>query len=306
MSHHSTKTLLRFRSLAAGLWLSAVITSAFAQAPLTTAPNVSNLLTQCSANTPVVGNGAGVAPKCHTTGALGSAAFANTGTSGATIGLLNAANTWSALQTFNSGMLAATAPAFTGTITGTYTLGGTPSVPTTALTGALQAAQEPAHTGQMTNSAGSLATVVNSVTGTATNDNATAGNVGEYKETIVLQASQVALTAATPATAVTLSLPAGDWDVSAIGIFNPAGTTTFNYVSISLSLTTNVLDTTSGRFVQNPYPAGFNAGGVNVALPVPSYRFSFSTTTSVFLVLQSNFATSTMGGYGILKARRMR
>jgi len=95
----------------------------------------------------------------------GSAAFANTGTSGATIGLLNAANTYSAVQTFNSGMLAATAPAFTGTITGTYTLGGTPTIPTSGLNGTLQAAQEPAHTGDMTNTAGSLATTVTKING---------------------------------------------------------------------------------------------------------------------------------------------
>jgi hypothetical protein len=44
-------------------------------APNTTEPNVSNLLSQCSSNTPVVGNGSGSAPKCHASGALGSAAF---------------------------------------------------------------------------------------------------------------------------------------------------------------------------------------------------------------------------------------
>jgi hypothetical protein len=54
-------------------------------------------------------------------------------------------------------MVLSAAPTFSGTITGTYTLGGTPSVPTTGLTGVLQAAQEPAHTGDCTNSAGSLA-----------------------------------------------------------------------------------------------------------------------------------------------------
>lgn len=103
-------------------------------AQTTTKPNVSNTLSQCAPNAPVVGNGAGSAPICHPTGALGSAAFVNTGTSGGTLGLLNAANTWSALQTFNSAMLAATAPAFTGTITGTYTLGGTPTIPVSGLT----------------------------------------------------------------------------------------------------------------------------------------------------------------------------
>lgn len=70
------------------------------------------------------------------------------------------------------------------------------ATPTTTLTGTLQAAQEPAHTGDMTNSAGSLATTVlktngvaftagataaaGQLPGTATNDNASSGNVGEF------------------------------------------------------------------------------------------------------------------------------
>jgi hypothetical protein len=76
MSYRS-KTSLRFCLFAASLWLSGA--PAFAQ-PLTTQPNVSNLLSQCSANTPVVGNGSGVAPKCHASGALGALAFIAPGT----------------------------------------------------------------------------------------------------------------------------------------------------------------------------------------------------------------------------------
>ena len=48
---------------------------------------------------------------------------------------LGHANTWTNVQTFNSGDLSATAPAFAGTFTGTYTLGGTPSIPASGLTG---------------------------------------------------------------------------------------------------------------------------------------------------------------------------
>ncbi len=66
----------------------------------TTKPNISNTLSQCIANAPIVGNGSNVSPICHASGALGTAAFVNTGTSGATIGLLNTANTWSATQAF--------------------------------------------------------------------------------------------------------------------------------------------------------------------------------------------------------------
>lgn len=68
-------------------------------------------------------------------GTLGTAAFDNTGTSGATIPLLNGTNTWSAVNTFGSGDLSATAPSLSGTVTGTYTLGGTPTITAPTLSG---------------------------------------------------------------------------------------------------------------------------------------------------------------------------
>lgn len=49
-------------------------------APLTTKPDISNTLTQCLANVPAVGNGAGVGPICWATGALTSIAHVTSGT----------------------------------------------------------------------------------------------------------------------------------------------------------------------------------------------------------------------------------
>lgn len=114
--------------LIASLWLSAAL------AQTTTAPNTSNTVSPCSANTPLVGNGASVAPKCHASGALGTAAFANTGTSGATIGLLNTVNTWGATQAF-AAMTATTHNGLTiTTTTGTLTLANAKTVTHNATT----------------------------------------------------------------------------------------------------------------------------------------------------------------------------
>lgn len=103
-------------------FLLALLLAAPAFAQTTTKPNVSNTLSQCAPNAPLVGNGAGAAPICHPSGALGSAAFVSTGTSGGTLGLLNTANTYSATQAF----AALTATTFNGltvtTSTGTFTL----------------------------------------------------------------------------------------------------------------------------------------------------------------------------------------
>ena len=142
-------------------------------------------------------------------GTLGTAAFQNTGTSGATIPFLNGTNTWAGVNTFSStisgsingnaatvttnanltgpvasvgnstsiganqitsAMLNAdvfsTAHSWSGQQTFVAPVLGTPAsgnlinatgLPTTGLTGTLQAAQEPAHTGDVTNTAGSLA-----------------------------------------------------------------------------------------------------------------------------------------------------
>lgn len=90
---------LNFKKLMAPILFTFVLSTAFAT-PLTTKPDISNTLAQCLANVPIVGNGAGSSPICHATGALGTAAFANTGTSGATLGFLNTANTYLTTQTF--------------------------------------------------------------------------------------------------------------------------------------------------------------------------------------------------------------
>ena len=57
-------------------------------------------------------------------------------------------------------------------------------LPTTGLTGTLQAAQEPAHTGDMTNSAGSLATSVNSIGGKAVTLGGTLTTSGAFSTTL--------------------------------------------------------------------------------------------------------------------------
>lgn len=111
---------------AAFLWL-ALMACAHAQ-PLPTKPNTSNTVSQCASNVPLVGGGAGASSVCHASGALGTAAFVNTGTGGGTLGLLNTANTWSAAQTFpNNSLTLAEFPTIgANTVIGSVA-GGTPA-----------------------------------------------------------------------------------------------------------------------------------------------------------------------------------
>lgn len=145
--------------------------------------------------------------------------------------------------------------------------------------------------------------------GTATNDNANAGNVGEYVESVIASGSAVALTTATAKDITTISLTAGDWDVEFIPEFTGGGTTTVNYLVGSVSLTANTLDQTNGRFIAHNFSAGtlFNAvpGGFFGFAGI-TVRLSLASTTTIHAVAQAAFGTSTCSGYGVLRARRVR
>lgn len=146
--------------------------------------------------------------------------------------------------------------------------------------------------------------------GTATNDNASAGNVGEYISSTIASGSAVALTTGVSANVTSISLTAGDWDVFFDPVFNGTSTTALISIQASVSTTSATLNTTPGNFqVQqaNGAPAYNNVtGSVGITLPVGPVRMSLATTTTVFGVAESVFTTSTTNVCGILRARRVR
>lgn len=144
--------------------------------------------------------------------------------------------------------------------------------------------------------------------GEPTTGNATAGNVGEFVSSTVVSGSAVSLTTVVSANITSISLTAGDWDVAALGTVNLGATTTTSYIAASISLVSATLDVTPGRFGSVTYTAvGLNLD--NSAAPTvttPATRISISSTTTVFLVMNAKFGTSTMSGYGVIRARRVR
>jgi hypothetical protein len=141
--------------------------------------------------------------------------------------------------------------------------------------------------------------------GTNTNDSATAGNIGEFVSSTVLQASASALTTSIPLNITSISLTAGDWDISGAFYVIPAGTTTVSSLTGSISSTSATQNLVPGMYVQSIFTSvtpGVNPIGYTIA----GTRVSLSTTTTFFLVGQSNFATSTNAGFGIIQARRVR
>jgi hypothetical protein len=141
------------------------------------------------------------------------------------------------------------------------------------------------------------------IVGTVTNDSANAGSVGEY---VSNTASGVALTTATTANVTSISLTAGDWDVTgAVAFVNTGGTTSISAQIAGISLT-------SATFT--PIPSGFGQASLqNTAAVIPGSnmslmptRISVATTTTVYLIAQSTFTVSTMTANGFIRARRVR
>lgn len=142
--------------------------------------------------------------------------------------------------------------------------------------------------------------------GTGTNDNALAGNVGEYIESVVPTGSAVSLTSAVNKDITTISLTAGDWDVTGTVGFIAAGTTTCTITAGSISTTLNTIDFTNGRVTNLLFATVTPGAQAWQYLPVPVCRFSLSSTTTMHLVATSTFAVSTMTGFGNIRARRVR
>lgn len=149
------------------------------------------------------------------------------------------------------------------------------------------------------------------ILGTAANDNASAGNVGEFLSSSVASGSAVALVTNSPSNITNITLTAGDWDVDAIIYFTGAAGTVGQYRGVSISTVTAAFQTTVGNYNIVPdYGAGpFGATTGNTSgegVVVPPTRFSLASSQTTFLVAQAGFTVSTMSAYGIIRARRVR
>lgn len=136
------------------------------------------------------------------------------------------------------------------------------------------------------------------IVGTATNNNAAAGSVGEF---VTATSSSVSMAANTSVNVASVSLTAGDWDVWGTVQF-VSGATTIGTGGFNCSVST-----TSGT-------AGSQQGGMNgVALAAgaapfctsPAIRLSLSATTTVYIIGAANYS-GTATGNGYIAARRRR
>ncbi len=143
---------------------------------------------------------------------------------------------------------------------------------------------------------------------TQTNDNASAGNLGEYIESVVPVGSAVALGNSVIGNITSINITPGDWDVSLSVTFNPGASTNTQSVSCSITTSPSTFDYTNGRYAAgfiSPSGVNITAAGVPTCQTMPT-RWSVTTTTTLYAGVLSGFSASTMNAYGIIRARRMR
>jgi hypothetical protein len=144
------------------------------------------------------------------------------------------------------------------------------------------------------------------IPGTTTNDNASAGNVGEVIEASAAF-SATSLTTGTQTNLTSVSLTAGDWEVSGVCGYEPGATTTITALQCSVSTTSGTLDTTVGNTAVFAATSFVVAPSVGLfAQTIGPKRISLAAITTVFLVGDAIFGTSTMTGGGKIHARRAR
>lgn len=146
----------------------------------------------------------------------------------------------------------------------------------------------------------------NLVAGTTTNDNAPTGGIGEFISgnpggtvNVTTSGSYITITS--------ISLTAGDWDVSGWNEFTPGATFAGTLLRAAISLTNNALDSTNvGGYVGSAVTVGT---GANSNLSTGLRRISISTTTTVYLVGRADYTVlngSVWGTNSFISARRVR
>lgn len=164
-------------------------------------------------------------------------------------------------------------------------------------------------TGNNTPAPGPLATAaIGQIPGSATNDAAAAGNIGEYTSLSVALASALVLSNGVATNVLALPLTAGDWDVWGQGIAHAgAAITVFTSLTVGISTVSNTAlpGLVSGAQSQIGLGAGLT-GIADTAVNVGPTRISLASAGTAFLNGSFAFATSTAAVYGVLQARRRR
>lgn len=141
-----------------------------------------------------------------------------------------------------------------------------------------------------------------SVLGTTTNDNAAAGRIGEYIESVVGPVNFG--TSGQYSDLTSISLTAGDWDVSSLCATQNNGATVTTWL---LGISTTSGNSGTGLVVGSNRAANVGpTAASDISTAIPPYRMSLASTTTVYCKLFGSYTVATPIAYARLSARRVR
>jgi hypothetical protein len=142
------------------------------------------------------------------------------------------------------------------------------------------------------------------VPGVASNTAATAGNFGEIIKSVVTSGSAVPLVSSTSKTVTSITLTAGEWNITGCVYILPAATTSTTTEAVSIGDADNTFITTPGRYAELTTSAVVT-GGVEDTYCVPAYYLSLSGNSTKYLIANAAFSVSTASAFGYIQAVRI-
>jgi hypothetical protein len=141
------------------------------------------------------------------------------------------------------------------------------------------------------------------IVGTTTNDNATAGDYGEYVSSVTATDS-FALSNNTWADCATITLGAGDWNLTGQVEFDGASPIA---TQLLMGISSTSGNSATGLVLgDNEMSAFINTAATDSGATVSAWRRSISGSTQFFLKGKANFSGGTEFCFGRLSARRVR
>ena len=156
-----------------------------------------------------------------------------------------------------------------------------------------------------TNFQGAISSTVG-ITGVTSGAAAGAGYVGQSLSSLIPSASAVSLTTATPTNVTSITLTAGDWDVSGSVnyVANTASAAVSSVWEVGINTTTATLPT-DGTEAFFGIAAVIATTSFNTSLAIPRKIINVSASTPVYLVAEATFTAGTVTAYGNITARRV-
>jgi len=129
--------------------------------------------------------------------------------------------------------------------------------------------------------------------------------LGEQVSATVAVGSALALTSGVVKNIATITLPAGKWLVTGVGVFYSAATTVVTQAVCGCSTLSETLPAYPTESVYEPSATLSSAARGTLSLPAGPTLLTLTAPTIVYLVVRSYFTTSTITAYGFIEAVRI-